>query len=743
MFDIRKHLRLRSLGLLAAIIVALASGALAQTQDKLASAQQLRLAAFEALKRGDFDQSSGLLARAAQLNPDRTGEQLADWARQFDAQRQQFAEQRRKEYDKEVANVRLLVDKGHASYAIDYASRAYLLADDKKAFREQAWAADLLRDAIAAAKKCESDEQWFKAVRIYSDLAAIEPSNAQWKERLKTATRRIRLLAVYSNDGFRRLQEAESREREQIDQIVSPTTRPATAATRPEENGNFKLDWRDMLKGVRMDMLREAVKDAVENYYRDVSYKQVALGGLRGLRVVLTTRGLETAFAGLRDEAKKNSFLNEIDNQTVRIAALRGGDVTKRTVDEMLLELQAINGQTVALPDEVLVNEFADGAFAELDAFTNVIWPYDLEEFQKTTKGEFSGVGIQIQSDDDGSLRVVSPLEDSPAFKAGIKAGDIITHINGKGAKGIVLTQAVKQITGPPRTTVTLTIRSLDGTSRDVVLVRETIKVPSVKGWIHKPGGGWDWFIDNQQKIAYVRMTNFTATTGDELEKAFEELSRQDARGAIFDLRYNPGGLLAAATEVADRFIERGVIVSTRPDRQTPHQRTRTDADPLKDKIKLPIVVLVNQLSASASEIVAGALKDHHRAVIVGERTFGKGSVQMLFPLAGKTAYLKLTTSHYYLPSDRCIHREEDSTQWGVDPDVKVEMTPEQMRRALDARSDQDVLRAIDGGAIEPAPTTRKARDPLSADSQLGAALLVMRIQLASTPAAPAGNASR
>jgi carboxyl-terminal processing protease len=407
----------------------------------------------------------------------------------------------------------------------------------------------------------------------------------------------------------------------------------------------------------------------------------------------------------------------------------------------------------------VLWSEFADGAFAELDPFTGMIWPADLEEFNKTTQGEFSGVGIQIQSDDDGSLKVVSPLEDSPAYKAGIKAGDLITHINGKNAKGITLNQAVKTITGPKGTQVVLTVASPGGKTKEYTIKRETIKVASVKGWLHLPGGGWEYLVDPENKIAYLRMTNFTKDTAKELDKAVSEIEARGGRGIILDLRYNPGGLLTAATDVSDKFLRRGDIVSTRPERDNGNQQTIARARADDNDTTLPLVVLVNQYSASASEIVSGALKDQSRALVVGERTFGKGSVQMLFPLSDRSAYLKLTTSHYYLPSGRCIHREETSTEWGVDPDVTVEMTPEQMRAAIDARQELDILRDANAAPAEGkqekindvAPKVQEevnkqkekevanAKDPggkkdlLSSDPQLSAAVLLLRLQLTGT----------
>ena len=347
--------------------------------------------------------------------------------------------------------------------------------------------------------------------------------------------------------------------------------------------------------------------------------------------------------------------------------------------------------------------------------------------------GATERVGIQIQSDDDGSLKVISPLEDSPGYKAGIKAGDVISRINGKNAKGISIIQAVKNITGKPGTNVTLTIRSTDGSVKDYTITRQTIKVASVKGWLHRPGGGWDYFVDPQNKIGYIRLTQFTKLTTDEMEKAITDMQAGGMKALIMDLRYNPGGLLGTATEVCDKFLSDGIIVSTKADRPTPNlpkeEHAKADADDVKDT---PMVVLVNQYSASASEIVSGAMKDHKRAMIVGERTFGKGSVQMLFPLSARSAYLKLTTHHYYLPNGKCIHREENSTEWGVDPDVTVEMTPEQMTAAIKARQDQDVLRDPIAPADQKAQILEKAKkDPLEQDPQLSAALLLLRLQLA------------
>jgi carboxyl-terminal processing protease len=399
-------------------------------------------------------------------------------------------------------------------------------------------------------------------------------------------------------------------------------------------------------------------------------------------------------------------------------------------MDESMDRLRDLNKKTIDLPEEVFVSEFADGAFGQLDPFSTMIWPYETPDFQKMTKGEFGGVGIQIETDIDGNLKVVTPLEDSPAFRAGVKAGYVITKIDGKKAMRMPLDVAVKLITGEVGTNVRLTMRDRTGTISDFNLKRETIKVESIKGYTHKSGGGWDYLIDPVQKIGYVRLLSFSESTSDDLDKALDALKDDGAKAMVLDLRYDPGGLLQAATEVVNKFISDGVIVSTHADRETSNQPTIKMADEKGKLTDLPLIVLVNQYSASASEIVSGALKDDHRAMLVGERTFGKGSVQMLYKLdSPELAFLKLTTAHYYLPSGRCIHREENSTTWGVDPDVTVEMTPAQMQTVIDARTDLDVLPDTEQATTQPSTETAK-KDPISVDPQLSAALTILRLEL-------------
>ena len=639
-----------------------------------ATVEEVEAQAFKAIRGGNFDVGNTLLGQASSQSNDPNVARMHGWTDDFDKQLKTFADERHTAYTKAVADVQLLIKKGHQDYALGFACRAQVLSDDKQAFHDLPWVQSLIADSIKRASDYEKSGQWLSAMSLYADLASIEPASKDWKEKLKDVTTRVRLLAMFVPDDLKEIQDKQSKERDAVEALVQPTTKPvAGATTQPDDlanNDNFRIDWHDTLRDIHMPMLQSAMYDACQNYYRDVTYKGLMIGGLQGLEAVVTTHGLEKTFPGLADQSKHDAFQKYLD-QKLEEAKASSSPNDEVMMDDLLSDgkdgLLAADAATVGVPEEVLVSEFANGALAGLDPFTDMIWPSDLADFVKMTQGTFSGVGIWIEINNDGNLRVVSPLEDSPAYKAGIKADDIIARINNKSAKGITITQAVKTITGPAGTTVLLGIRSPDLQLKNYTIKRETIKVSSVKGYLRKPTGGWDYYVDPQNKIAYVRITNFTDTSAEELSKAIDDMG-DNINGMILDLRDNPGGLLVAAIDVCDKFLDSGVIVSTHPDRETQNGPTINSAKPDKNEFRKPLVVLVNQYSASASEIVSGALKDDHRAILVGERTFGKGSVQMTFPLADGSARLKLTTSHYYLPSGRCIHREENSTSWGVDP---------------------------------------------------------------------------
>ena len=371
--------------------------------------------------------------------------------------------------------------------------------------------------------------------------------------------------------------------------------------------------------------------------------------------------------------------------------------------DRFIEIIRLVQGKYVReVNTQKLFQDAIEGMLSGLDPFSNFIGEDEVDEFDKATRGKFSGIGIQIGMR-KGLLTVISPLEDTPAYRAGVLAGDIIVEINGKSTEGLTLNDAVKSITGEAGTSVRLKVRHMTGDVSDLSITRAIIEVKTVKGHKRGPDGKWLWMADPEKKIAYVRVTGFVDNTSEELREVLDALVKDGLKGLVVDLRFNPGGQLHVAIDMVDMFLPSGIIVQTKG-RTTPYWEARARKDGTLPYF--PMVVLVNPFSASASEIVAGALQDHGRAIIVGERTFGKGSVQNVVPLKDGKARLKLTTSKYYLPNGRSIHREEEMTEadeWGVAPDIIVAMTPEEYIAILRTRQESEIIQN-NGPAPEKTP---------------------------------------
>jgi carboxyl-terminal processing protease len=304
--------------------------------------------------------------------------------------------------------------------------------------------------------------------------------------------------------------------------------------------------------------------------------------------------------------------------------------------------------------DDTLIEGAINGMLTSLDPHSNYLNAKNFSDMKVQTRGEFGGLGIEV-SMEAGLVKVVSPIDDTPAAHAGLKPGDLITNIDGSAVQGMTLPEAVEKMRGPINSDITLTIRRKGRDPFDVKLTRANIKIQSVRS--HLEG----------KDIGYIRVTSFNEQTDDGVNNAMKTL-KQEANnklvGVVLDLRNNPGGLLDQAVSVSDDFLDRGEIVSTRGRRADDAQRY--NARPGDIATGLPMAVLINGGSASASEIVAGALQDHHRAILIGTRSFGKGSVQTIIPLAGHGA-MRLTTARYYTPSGRSIQAK------GIDPDIVVE----------------------------------------------------------------------
>ncbi|MHC4990305.1 MAG: S41 family peptidase, partial [Planctomycetota bacterium] len=405
------------------------------------------------------------------------------------------------------------------------------------------------------------------------------------------------------------------------------------------------------------------------------------------------------------------------------------------------------NDQTVQLPREVLYREFGDGAVYKFDErfddpYSEIVWPDKVRRFRQATEGNFIGVGILIRHDEKRQIMVVNPLEGTPAYFAGIKPNDIIVEVDGESAVGWGLNDAVDRITGPKGRKVELGIkREGEEDVLQIDVVRDVIKLRTVKGW-RKKGldergrPEWDWFIDPISRIAYVRLTQFTEDTYLDLRRAWMEIT-EDGRpnGVILDLRYNPGGLLTSAVDISNLFVQQGLIV-TGEDKYGNPAFPDQKADPRHAELfGVPAVVIVNKGSASASEIVAGCLQAHGAAVVVGERSYGKGSVQTVHHIDAE-ARLKLTTHYYRLPPaegerhGRLVHKRPGATDWGVNPDIEVKMATSQVVDSIELRQAADIIPENDDGELDPDAADRADVTELltkGLDPQLQTALLILQ----------------
>jgi carboxyl-terminal processing protease len=304
--------------------------------------------------------------------------------------------------------------------------------------------------------------------------------------------------------------------------------------------------------------------------------------------------------------------------------------------------------------DSELIEAAINGMLSSLDPHSSYLNPESFEEMQVQTKGEFGGLGIEVTME-NGVVKVVSPIDDTPAYRAGIQAGDYVTHLDGEPVLGMTLSDAVDRMRGPVNTEITLTVvREGVEAPFDVTLKRDVIQIQSVRSRL-------------EGTIGYIRVTQFSERTESGVKEAMDKFKAElgdRLEGIVLDLRNNPGGLLDQAVAVSDAFLDKGEIVSTRGRRDDSVQRFNARVGDLADN--LPIVVMINSGSASASEIVAGALQDHRRAIVLGTQSFGKGSVQTIIPLGGNGA-MRLTTARYYTPSGRSIQAR------GIEPDILVE----------------------------------------------------------------------
>lgn len=382
-----------------------------------------------------------------------------------------------------------------------------------------------------------------------------------------------------------------------------------------------------------------------------------------------------------------------------------------------------------------LMESALKGMLSNLDPHSAYINTSDWKSFKRQIEGKFGGVGMTVEADEDSKrLKVIAPMVGTPAYAAGVMAGDLILDIDGTTTEGLPLEKAVELLQGQPGTPVKLHVLH-EGTTLEkaetLTLNRAIIEIPSVMGDRRKPDDTWDFMLDHEKKIGYIRITNFVADTADHVKEALEELTKDGMKALVIDLRDDPGGLLTAAVEIADFFVEEGKIVST---------KGRNTAEKSFDARKegtftgFPMVALVNHNSASASEILAACLQDHDRALVVGERSFGKGSVQNILDLEDGNSVLKLTVATYWRPSGKNIHRfknAKDSDEWGVSPSpgLELKLSRQDYTDWFLGRRERDFLSSRNKPKPED-PNKKDDKKKPFADKQLDKALSVLSEKL-------------
>ncbi len=363
-----------------------------------------------------------------------------------------------------------------------------------------------------------------------------------------------------------------------------------------------------------------------------------------------------------------------------------------------LVEVDALARQQYveAITDDRLVHGAIRGMMFQLDPYSGYIAPEELPAFERRNRGGFTGVGLELGIQ-HGVVTVIAPIEGSPAARAGIRPGDVITAIDGRAVDGFSVFDVEERLTGAPGTVVSLGVQhSDDRVPRVVEIERGPVTLRTVRGFRRTPTGDWDYLIDPPRRIAYVRISSFLEHTAREFDRAIDELGHAGSRGLILDLRFNPGGVMPQAVGISDHFLEDGVIVATVTRRHAVHEYPATLGGKGTD---LHLVVLINEASASAAEIVAGSLQARGRAIIVGERSFGKGSVQNLLPLTEHKAAVKLTTAYYRLPDGRIIHRAAHNAHtdsWGIKPDVEVPLADDEVQAIQNSRQEVDLFLSDD-----------------------------------------------
>lgn len=622
------------------------------------------------------------------------------------------------------------------------ATELQLLATDKDAVVTEPAIKELIERAERTAREQEVSGDILAAYELFALLNTLMEETGTYKADVRRMSQRLEMLRLYAPETLWQLRAA--RQKAAGEEAIPPYNK-------------FGDDFQTKLASINRAMLVTALT-RTRQHKEQVSLTTILLGGLEAVKTMATTTDLRVVFPGLGEAANRDAFVAAVETQEAR---LRGASkpVDLAGIEAVVNAVRLANDETIRVPVQALYHEFGNGAMSKLDEFSAIIWPDELRRFNKMTQSSFVGVGVQIEYDEQSNIRVVTPLEGTPAHRAGVHPGDILKRVDGRDVFGLSLDQAVDVITGPEGTQVTLTMeRKTENAEpddsgkapaelKDFTLRRSVINVATVKGW--KRSGAkeddWEWFIDKDSGIGYIRLTQFADTTGKEFDAAVRTMKKNGLKGLVLDLRFNPGGLLDQAVRISRRFINvsGGYVVMMQgpggvidqPEYAMPSQATLAN---------LPVVVLINEGSASASEIVSGAVQAYQKdgplngnldLLVLGARSFGKGSVQNVWELT-PDARMKLTTAYYMLPDRRIIHRRPGATDWGVQPNFTVEMLPKQTVDALTIRRNADVIALDEGGKTKAAFLKEANPDDLlekGIDLQLEAAVVLLKSKAEAT----------
>ncbi len=689
-----------------------------------------------AARQGDATKFRDLIAHAPDALDPAITETIEAYRAALEKQEKLRAEQREsslKDLEKRFNTGSTAVDLSHALVALTHLVE---IADDREAMLGEERSLELIRAAESAAREAERKAEWLLAHELFYRLDTLLDTDAKYAPDVRRTSGRLAMIQFYAPEAMWKLR---NQRRLLEDEDGLPAYNPTAD------------DFRERLRGITTRATLTALQSAARQHVeRDMQTtpREMILAGLSAMETMLTTEELREVFPGMRDKNAYSRVLDRVRGEAERVR--NANSIGTGEFDTVVHRLLSSNDGRV-LPEAAILHEFGNGAMghfasAAFDDHTGVIWPDQIRRFERTTEGNFVGVGISIQLDERQNIKVVTPLEGTPAHRAGIRPDDVIKFVDGESTAGMSLNQAVDIITGPEGRTVVLGVeRTVDdpeaaevGTRVKLVeipIVRERIDIRTVSGW-RRTGVGefdWDWFVDPDRKIGYVRMTQFTKTTTRDFDRAFSEMKRDGVAGLILDMRFNPGGLLEEAVTMSEFFLPRGARVVSARDHMNRSRDVR-NARGLRSVGDIPVVILVNEGSASASEIVAGAVQDHAgngniRALVVGARTFGKGSVQNVWQIPGSAMAMKLTTQYYELPGGRLIHKRPGDQTWGVEPDMPVFMLPSQVSEALLKRREADIVPGLEADfdlaeTLDPSVLVDEG-----VDLQLHTALLLLQSQ--------------